>query len=245
MLSNPTRRQSGLQSLAYSANADSDVGCDRRCTRADGILRNPMESYGVGMHMLWIPLWRITNQQLRQKALQLSVSGPVKDAISSCRVGGAQVNSDLHTLQVWCLAYLDGTLLKPKWLQGDLTVVVSLQTSHLIYFLLILFRADVTIVSAPRYGWTRIKSEDVRSQPVPMHLSKGPQSKRFFAGKIGKLPRKKDCPNVQKPGMTGWLALPPEVPVVEGRVCWPCQRTCMQFCNSDLFLQTSQQSAVS
>ena len=58
-----------------------------------------MESYGVGMHMLWIPLWR-TNQQLRQKALQLSVSGPVKDAISSCRVGGAQVNSDLHTLQV-------------------------------------------------------------------------------------------------------------------------------------------------
>lgn len=38
----------------------------------------------------------------------LSVSGPVKDAISSCRVGGAHVNSDLHTLQVWCLAVVQG-----------------------------------------------------------------------------------------------------------------------------------------
>lgn len=208
---------------------------------------NPTESYGIlwSRHAYALDSALAHHKSTASAALQLSVSGPVKDAISSCRVGGAQVNSDLHTLQVWCLAYLDGTLLKPKWLQGDLTVVVSLQTWHLIYFLLILFRADVTIVSAPRYGWTRIKSEDVRSQPVPMHLSKGPQSKRFFAGKIGKLPRKKDCPNVQKPGMTGWLALPPEVPVVEGRVCWPCQRNCMQFCNSDLFLLTSQQSAVS
>ena len=60
------------------------------------------------------------------------------------------------------------------------------------------------IVSAPKYGWTWIKSEDVRSQkPVPI-LAKDHKVKDSL---LGKLPRSQkivqNFRKLPKPGMTG------------------------------------------
>mmetsp|Transcript_28043 Transcript_28043/g.84559 ORF Transcript_28043/g.84559 Transcript_28043/m.84559 type:complete len:215 (-) Transcript_28043:32-676(-) len=45
---------------------------------------------------------RSCDAMTQRASTSAAISGPVKEAMSSCRVGGSQVNSALHTLHVWC-----------------------------------------------------------------------------------------------------------------------------------------------